>query len=128
MRTMADVIERVRALEERLDALGFKPPSDARGLRMSEILTAVSAAFDVPATAIAGDSQMRPRVRARQAAMLLASEVAGRSSGRIGLALDRDGSTVRYGIAQARELRAADPDFARRLDAARAALTQRSPA
>jgi chromosomal replication initiator protein len=125
---LADLAGRVAALETRVAALAAEPRLRSAGPTLACIVGAVALEFGVTRAELLGDGRSRQHVRARQAAMLLARDLAQRSTTVIGRALGRDHTTVIHGTARARELAATDPDFAKRLAAARKTLTQRSEA
>lgn len=67
------------------------------------LVNKAAAVFDVPASQVYGPARFRPISRARQAVYLAATEQ-GWGVSHIGRILNRDHSTVTYGVGNAREL------------------------
>lgn len=123
MSAVRDLARRVAALEERVEVLTREPPAPVAAPTLACVVGAVALQFGMSREVLVGDGQGRREASARQAAMLLARELTQRSTTVIGRALNRHHSTVLHGIEQARITARYEPDFARRLDAARAALS-----
>jgi chromosomal replication initiator protein len=93
--------------------------SDGRGLSISTIQSAVAKAWGVSASALTSKSRTREVAVPRQAAMLLSRELLNAHLADIGNAFGgRDHSTVIHSLERARYLRAADQEFAERLQLA----------
>lgn len=93
--------------------------SDGRGLSISTIQSAVAKAWGVSAAALTSKSRTREVAVPRQAAMLLSRELLNAHLADIGNAFGgRDHSTVIHSLERARYLRAADQEFAERLQLA----------
>jgi chromosomal replication initiator protein len=93
--------------------------SEGRGLSISTIQTAVAKAWGVSAAALTSKSRTREVAVPRQAAMLLSRELLNAHLADIGNAFGgRDHSTVIHSLERARYLRAADQEFAERLQLA----------
>lgn len=75
---------------------------------ISSTAAVVAHFYGITPASILGTSRSRPHVYPRQLAMLLASEVLGKSAHAIGRAFDRDHSTVLHGIKAASQRVAAD--------------------
>ncbi|RIV79553.1 helix-turn-helix domain-containing protein [Pelagerythrobacter aerophilus] len=90
--------------------------------RVREIIDTASRIFDVPAKDIASASRLRMHSTPRQVVCYVASQRGWRST-EIGRVLQRDHSTVLYGLDRVRARRAADAEFAAKV----AELLERSP-
>jgi hypothetical protein len=91
------------------------PRIRARDLRMADILAAVGQVTGFSEVMLLGPRQMRPLVHARQLLMHLVRELCpGATTPAIGLFLNRDHTTVLYGLTRAGQLLAEDEDFVRR--------------
>jgi chromosomal replication initiation ATPase DnaA len=127
MSSMAEISARLDALEARVHLLSAEPPP--RGCRsIALVIAAVAREFGVPPEQIASECRAPRTLRARHAAIRLARDVTQRSSGVLGRHFGRDHSTILHAIARAGEIMAQDPDFARRLAAARHSLDESSRA
>lgn len=92
---------------------------DGRGLSISTIQSAVAKAWGISAAALTSKSRTREVAVPRQAAMLLSRELLNAHLADIGNAFGgRDHSTVIHSLERARYLRAADQEFAERLQLA----------
>jgi chromosomal replication initiator protein len=111
----------LEALRDRIrpQAPGTLAGSDGRGLSISTIQSAVAKAWGVSPAALTSKSRTREVAVPRQAAMLLSREMLNAHLADIGNAFGgRDHSTVIHSLERARYLRAADQDFAERLQLA----------
>jgi len=111
----------IEALRDRIKpaAAGAGPGSDARGLSITTIQSAVAKAWGISASALTSKSRTREVAVPRQAAMLLSRELLNAHLADIGNAFGgRDHSTVIHSLERARYLRAADQEFAERLQLA----------
>jgi chromosomal replication initiator protein len=111
----------IEALRDRIRpaAPGTGSGSDGRGLSISTIQSAVAKAWGVSAAALTSKSRTREVAVPRQAAMLLSRELLNAHLADIGNAFGgRDHSTVIHSLERARYLRAADQEFAERLQLA----------
>lgn len=111
----------VEALRDRIRpaAAGAGHGGDGRGLSISTIQSAVAKAWGVSAAALTSKSRTREVAVPRQAAMLLSRELLNAHLADIGNAFGgRDHSTVIHSLERARYLRAADQEFAERLQLA----------
>ncbi|MBN8527218.1 MAG: AAA family ATPase [Planctomycetes bacterium] len=107
MHAIADLAARIE-LGERPDAAGAEIASFDR------ILQAVASRYGVRPGDITGAGRARQIARARQAALLLGRRLTGHSLVALGgMVGGRDHSTVLYGIGQAEQRLAEDPDFAK---------------
>lgn len=105
----------VADLAGRLD-LGDRPGIAGEEASFDRILQAVAQRYGVRANEITGAGRTRQVARARQAALLLARRLTGYSLEALGnMVGGRDHSTVLYGIRQAEERSAQDPEFAREI-------------
>src|SRR5688500_7126439 len=111
----------IEALRDRIrpSAPGSGHGSDGRGLSITTIQSAVAKAWGVSAAALTSKSRTREVAVPRQAAMLLSRELLNAHLADIGNAFGgRDHSTVIHSLERARYLRAADQEFAERLQLA----------
>ena len=111
----------IEALRDRIrpSAPGTGHGSDGRGLSITTIQSAVAKAWGVSAAALTSKSRTREVAVPRQAAMLLSRELLNAHLADIGNAFGgRDHSTVIHSLERARYLRAADQEFAERLQLA----------
>ncbi len=111
----------IEALRDRIRpaAPGTGHGSDGRGLSITTIQSAVAKAWGVSAAALTSKSRTREVAVPRQAAMLLSRELLNAHLADIGNAFGgRDHSTVIHSLERARYLRAADQEFAERLQLA----------
>ncbi len=108
------------ALRDRIrPSAGQGVGSESRGLSISSIQSAVAKAWGISAAALMSKSRTREVAVPRQAAMLLSRELLNAHLADIGNAFGgRDHSTVIHSLERARYLRAADQDFAERLQLA----------
>lgn len=83
-----------------------------------EIVRMAGVVFGVPPSIIYSASKPRPISRARQAVYLIANEH-GWSLSHIGRVLDRDHSSVRYGVIAAGEIAKRDQFYRERIEALR---------
>lgn len=110
----------IEALRDRIrPAATGGTAGDGRGLSISTIQSAVAKAWGVSAAALTSKSRTREVAVPRQAAMLLSRELLNAHLADIGNAFGgRDHSTVIHSLERARYLRAADQEFAERLQLA----------
>jgi len=110
----------LEALRDRIrPSAGVGSGSENRGLSISSIQSAVAKAWGVSAAALMSKSRTREVAVPRQAAMLLSRELLNAHLADIGNAFGgRDHSTVIHSLERARYLRAADQEFAERLQLA----------
>jgi len=110
----------IEALRDRIKpAAATGAGSEGRGLSISTIQSAVAKAWGVSASALTSKSRTREVAVPRQAAMLLSRELLNAHLADIGNAFGgRDHSTVIHSLERARYLRAADQEFAERLQLA----------
>lgn len=110
----------IEALRDRIRPAASGPGAgDGRGLSISTIQSAVAKAWGVSAAALTSKSRTREVAVPRQAAMLLSRELLNAHLADIGNAFGgRDHSTVIHSLERARYLRAADQEFAERLQLA----------
>jgi chromosomal replication initiator protein len=109
----------IEALRDRIKPTASASGSDGRGLSISTIQSAVAKAWGVSASALTSKSRTREVAVPRQAAMLLSRELLNAHLADIGNAFGgRDHSTVIHSLERARYLRAADQEFAERLQLA----------
>jgi len=110
----------IEALRDRIKpAATTGAGSEGRGLSISTIQSAVAKAWGVSASALTSKSRTREVAVPRQAAMLLSRELLNAHLADIGNAFGgRDHSTVIHSLERARYLRAADQEFAERLQLA----------
>ncbi len=111
----------IEALRDRIRpaAPGAGVGSEGRGLSITSIQSAVAKAWGVSAAALTSKSRTREVAVPRQAAMLLSRELLNAHLADIGNAFGgRDHSTVIHSLERARYLRAADQEFAERLQLA----------
>ena len=110
----------IEALRDRIKpAAPGAGTSDGRGLSITTIQSAVAKAWGVSAAALTSKSRTREVAVPRQAAMLLSRELLNAHLADIGNAFGgRDHSTVIHSLERARYLRAADQEFAERLQLA----------
>ncbi len=87
------------------------------------LLQAVSRVTGLSAALITGRSTARQPSRARFLFMLYANTVQGRTRANIGLALNRDHTTIIAGIRRAHDLRITDAEFRRQYKAVKEALS-----
>lgn len=127
MSTVAELSARLAALEARVELLASAPVPTRRPT-LACVVAVVAQEFGVTPAEIIGDARSRDIVRARQAAVYVGREVTQRSSTVLGRYFQRDHSTILYTIATARALTSQDDEFARRCDAARHTLRDRSGA
>jgi chromosomal replication initiator protein len=103
-------------LAARLD-LGDRPGTSGEEASFDRILQAVAERYEVRANEITGAGRTRQVARARQAALLMGRRLTSHSLEALGnMVGGRDHSTVMYGIRQAEERAAADPEFARDIE------------
>jgi chromosomal replication initiator protein len=111
----------LEALRDRIrpQAGGAPGGTDGRALSIATIQSAVAKAWGVSPAALTSKSRTREVTVPRQAAMLLSRELLNAHLADIGNAFGgRDHSTVIHSLERARYLRAADQDFAERLQLA----------
>jgi len=110
----------IEALRDRIKpAAPGAGAGDGRGLSITTIQSAVAKAWGVSAAALTSKSRTREVAVPRQAAMLLSRELLNAHLADIGNAFGgRDHSTVIHSLERARYLRAADQEFAERLQLA----------
>ena len=111
----------IEALRDRIRpaAPGSGHGVEGRGLSITTIQSAVAKAWGVSAAALTSKSRTREVAVPRQAAMLLSRELLNAHLADIGNAFGgRDHSTVIHSLERARYLRAADQEFAERLQLA----------
>jgi chromosomal replication initiator protein len=111
----------LEALRDRIrpQAGGATAGTDGRGLSIATIQSAVAKAWGVSPAGLTSKSRTREVAVPRQAAMLLSRELLNAHLADIGNAFGgRDHSTVIHSLERARYLRAADQDFAERLQLA----------
>jgi chromosomal replication initiator protein len=109
----------LEALRDRIRPVAGGPGGEARGLSISSIQSAVAKAWGVSPAALSSKSRTREVAVPRQAAMLLSRELLNAHLADIGNAFGgRDHSTVIHSLERARYLRAADQEFAERLQLA----------
>lgn len=107
------------ALRDRIRPTAAGAGSEGRGLSISSIQSAVAKAWGVSPAALSSKSRTREVAVPRQAAMLLSRELLNAHLADIGNAFGgRDHSTVIHSLERARYLRAADQEFAERLQLA----------
>lgn len=111
----------IEALRDRIKptAVGAGSSGDGRSLSITTIQSAVAKAWGISAAALTSKSRTREVAVPRQAAMLLSRELLNAHLADIGNAFGgRDHSTVIHSLERARYLRAADQEFAERLQLA----------
>lgn len=83
--------------------------------RLDRALDCAARVFEVPRREVAGRCRVKSVGRARQAVYAALYQALDTSSTEIGWRLNRDHSTVLYGIEQATERALIDPDYADRV-------------
>lgn len=81
-------------------------------MTVADIVAAASEVFGVSERDILGPDRTAHFVRARQACFLVAHETVGLSMPVIGRLMNRDHTTVSFGVRRAQALAKADPDYA----------------
>ncbi len=92
---------------------------------MSDIAETVATRFSITVQDIRGRSRLRSHAWPRQVVMLLASEMTSNAGANIGRYLNRDHTTVLYGVRNARARVETNPDFAAQVASCRALVACR---
>jgi hypothetical protein len=100
------------------------PPKSFKRQKLTQVIDAVSRAFEVPIDIMLSHRRHKSIIIPRQVAMFLAYEMTGLSLPQIGRSIGgRNHTTLMYGCNKVRQLLQSDPDFALRLESLRAELT-----
>jgi chromosomal replication initiation ATPase DnaA len=89
----------------------FDPAAAAVPPRLSEIIVATAARFDLAVDDLTGRRRDRAACMARQCAMLLARDLTHCSLPQIGRAFGRDHTTVIYSLSEAQKRLGRDADY-----------------